>query len=426
MLQRFNELADQLAERMAGSSDTAALFHQIQSDVIRAKRDELENVVCAAYDVLGRMQIESESRLAFPDRSAHLVLATDLLIRRARLPAILFRFDQDPDAMKTIAAVQESEGPVRAFASSSDWYQEITGVVHYLGPLLGCLSPRLWCFPASRPMAVIRFSLGRDINGLRNSPMELMQLLPGFGRDEPIPPVAPMSTSCRRAIDWWVTRLSQMFGYLLDPTTFKDSQGHYDHHDHQHWMLTIGQVFGLSTALQTSGRNHSVQRGLMYTLLDTYADKIKEVQFDELCRHTYAKAAAERVRQRMPADVAEILMPVADRAVDALARVQEGFFIQQQRDDENINIGMPDGKIEQRTPERGTAMLLKVFRNATHGFGHRKGAKPKNMVEARLLAHHHGDLPPDIVFLPYLYLLDMLCSPQQVRESVARQVARPD
>src|SRR5258705_628601 len=165
-----------------------------------------------------------------------------------------------------------------------------------------------------------------------------MQLLPGFRRDEPIPPVALMSTSSRRAIHWWVTRLNQMFGYLLDPTTFKDSQGYYDYHDHQHWMLTIGQVFGLSTALQSSGRNRSVQRGLIYTLLDTYADKIKEVQFDELCRHTYAKATAERVRQRMPADVAEILIPVADRAADALAREQEGFFIQQQPGEETIKI----------------------------------------------------------------------------------------
>jgi len=275
-------------------------------------------------------------------------------------------------------------------------------------------------------MAVILFSLGRDINGFRNSPMEPMQLLPGFGRDEPPPPVILESTSCRRAIHWWVTRLNQMFGYLLDPTTFKDASGFYDHHDHQHWMLTLGEVFGLSTALQTSGRNRSVQLGLMYTLLDTFADKIKEVDFERLCTHTYAKERADRARQLMPADVAAILMPAADRAVDALARIQEGFFIRRQRGDENVAIRMPGGTIESRSPERATAMLLKVFRNSTHGFGHRRGAKAKSMVAARLLAHHHGDLPPDIVFLPYLYLLATLCSPQQVRESIARQVARPD
>lgn len=106
--------------------------------------------------------------------------------------------------------------------------------------------------------------------------------------------------------------------------------------------------------------------------------------------------------------------------------MQKGFFIQQQRDDDEVVLRLPDGRIESRSLERATALLLKIYRNATHGFGHRKGAKAKTIVDSRLLAHHTGELPDDIVFLPYLYLLDLLCDPKQIRSSIARQVARPD
>jgi hypothetical protein len=42
-------------------------------------------------------------------------------------------------------------------------------------------------------------------------------------------------------------------------------------------------------------------------------------------------------------------------------------------------------------------------------------ASPAQLVVAeRLLAHHTGDMPADLVFLPYLHLLDPLSDPQQV------------
>lgn len=424
----FVRLQEQLTARIAGSgdSDIAARFHQIQLNVMRAQRSELRQVVRDAYDLIGRMKVERETTVAFPHRSANLVTTTDLLIRRARLPGILLRFDQDQDTMANIKRLEAEGESTSYFATSTEWFQEVIGIVHYLGPLLGCLSPRFWCLPASRTKAVVLFNLGRDVSGFRHSPMETMQLLPGAGRDEPTPDIPMQSVSARRAIHWWVFRLNQMFKYLLDPTVFKNSEELYDPYDHQHWLLTVGQIFELTTALQASSRNRAVQRGLMYTLLDTYADKMREVDFERLCTLKYANGAANRVREAMPPSVAEVLMPNALRAIDALERMQIGFFIQQQRDDDEVVLRLPDGRIESRSPERATALLLKIYRNATHGFGHRKGAKAKTIVDSRLLAHHTGELPDDIVFLPYLYLLDLLCDPKQIRSSIARQVARPD
>jgi hypothetical protein len=382
MLERFGELEGQLAERtMNGQSDLAAMFYRIETDIVKCTTsDELVTVVQQAYENLGTVYLDSTGEFVFPHRTAHLVVATDLLIRRVRLPAIMFRFDQDPDAMRTISNIGDEGG---YFASSADWFQEIIGVNHYLGPLLGCLSPRFWCIPASRPPAAILFNLGRDIAGQRNSPMEPMQLLPGFGRQEPVPEVELTSTSCQLAVRWWTTRLNQMFKYLCDPTTFSNAHGVYDPYEHQHWLLTFGQVFGLTTALQASGRNHALQRALMNTLLDTYADRITQRRFDQLCTYNTAKATADRVRALMPENVAAILMPLADRAVDSLQRVQDGFFFRQQRGDNNVVVRIPgDERPHHRQPQRAAAVLLKVFRNATHGFGGMK-PNPENEREPR-------------------------------------------
>jgi hypothetical protein len=328
--------------------------------------------------------------------------------------------------MQTLTAVLRGPEPIRLFASSADWYQNVIGIVHYLGPLLGCLSPRFWCLPANRPLCAILFSLGQDVNGFRASPMEFMQLLPARGRDEPIPHVQLQPTSCRHAIHWWTVRLNQMFAYLSDPTTFNDAQGMYAPHEHHHWLLTFDRLFALTTSLQTAERDRTAQRALMCNLLDTLSDRIMDRKFERLCTLAFAKETADQVRQKMPKDVASILMPAADRAVAALAQAQDGFFIQKQRGDEEVSFRLTDGSWQRRSPERATAMLLKVFRNATHGFGHRKGARRKNEVDASLLVHHHGELPPDIVFLPYLYLLDTLCKPGEMRESIQRKVATPD
>jgi hypothetical protein len=404
-----------------------ASFHRIQFDLsTSATADQLVAVVGGTYDNLRQITVEATGELAFPNPGVSLLTATDLLIRRARLPAILFRFDQDPDVMTNMTSTEELEEGV--FASSAHWYREVIGLIHYLGPLLGCLSPRFWCLPTGRPPLAVLFSLGMDLNGLRNSPMELVQLLPGHGRMEPTPPVEIAPISCRRAIHWWSNRLNQMFQYLSDPTVFANADGVYDPWEHQHWLLTFGQIFGLTTALQTAGRNYSVQRVLMNTLLDTFADRIQtRRRFDQLCTYQTAKTIADRVRTCMTEEMAEVLMPVADRAVESLRRVEDGFFIRQQRGDANVLVRIPgDPRPHHREPHRASALLLQVLRNATHGFGGKTPdpADANGVVAERILAHHTGDMPADLVFLPYLYLLDTLSRPDEVRETIIKRASR--
>jgi hypothetical protein len=422
----FAELERLLAERMASGSDIAAVFHSIQADILKcATHQDLIAIVEQIFGYLQAIPMESTGELLFSHLTIHLVIATKLLLGRMRLPAILSRFDQDPDAAKTIAKLGDEGG---YFASSSNWFQDVITASHYFGPLLGCLSPGFWCVPSGRPPAAILFSLGTPIAGYRPTPMEPMQLLPHTGRDEPVPDVNLDPTSCRIAITWWTNRLNQMFGYLCDPTIFSNKHGIYDPYEHQHWLLTFGQIFSLTTALQTSSRNHATQRALMNTLLDTFADRVLDRRFDQLCTYDNAKEAAERAHTRMPPVVAKILMPLADRALDSLLRVQDEFFLRKQRGDNNVIVHIPGSERgHHKQPPRAAAMLLKLYRNATHGFGGlRKPQSDEDLIVERLLSHHTGEIPDDLVFLPYLYLLDVLCSPDKVRETIVKRARDRD
>jgi len=72
-------------------------------------------------------------------------------------------------------------------------------------------------------------------------------------------------------------------------------------------------------------------------------------------------------------------------------------------------------------------LLLKIYRNATHGFGGlRRPESEKDQVAEKLLAHHTGEVPDDLVFLPYLYLLDTLSHPDQVRETIVKRARLRD
>lgn len=187
-------------------------------------------------------------------------------------------------------------------------------------------------------------------------------------------------------------------------------------------MLTFGETFGLMTSLQCAGRDVTAQRSLMNNLFDLM-HRITGADVDRLCTLTYAKKKAAEVRAKMPESIAELLMPAVDRAINALEEIQKGFFIQRRRGDENLRLHLPDGSWEERTPERAVAMLLKLFRNATHGYGGKSGEVRKSEIDASLLAQYDGQMPSDIVLLPFLYLLDILCNPDRIRQSIARQAA---
>ena len=97
------------------------------------------------------------------------------------------------------------------------------------------------------------------------------------------------------------------------------------------------------TSLQCAGRDLTAQRSLVNNLLDL-TSRITGADVDRLCTLIYARRRADEIRaKKTPESVATLLMPAADHAVNALAEIQKGLFIQQLRGDDNVRLQLPDG-----------------------------------------------------------------------------------
>ncbi|WP_405183661.1 hypothetical protein OG225_40940 (plasmid) [Nocardia sp. NBC_01377] len=172
----------------------------------------------------------------------------------------------------------------------------------------------------------------------------------------------------------------------------------------------------------------SAQRILAFTLLGSFADRLLTPKngIEDLFKLSYARARFDEVRHAMPADAAQILLPAAQRALDALEAVRKGFFIAHQRKGGGVEIQMPNGPRRTYNFDDAVAKLMVVHRHATHGYG--RGTRPKSVVSAevteRLLAHHDGEIPDDLALLPYLYLLAALSRPEQIRNQIIDHVER--
>lgn len=112
------------------------------------------------------------------------------------------------------------------------------------------------------------------------------------------------------------------------------------------------------------------------------------------------------LRRDLSPDVGQILLPAAERAVRALAAVQDGFFLQRQLGASNVEFTDADGATKRLEPMVAAAEYIRLLRNATHGHGSNR-EEHKLRTDA-LLAHHDGTLPHDLGLLGYLYLLELL------------------
>ena len=147
----------------------------------------------------------------------------------------------------------------------------------------------------------------------------------------------------------------------------------------------------------------------MFSTMDTFENLLGRNILD-LCHPTQAARALSRLRETIPSAAQPVLLPAADRAVNAVAAVGAGFFLTDRED----RIDRGDGKFPM-TRDDATAQLLKLLRNATHGHGPQKGGKRRMDMSNQLLARHDGNVPSDVALLGHLYLLELLSEPDRLR-----------
>ncbi|MDC8973991.1 hypothetical protein [Mycobacterium marinum] len=388
-----------------------ALLNLVQVDCASASGNEIPALADHYDREIDKLHNGSGDKL-FPNHGTHVVNFAELAYKRSKLAQILMRIDQDPPFSGDLASEKFGELPLGEIFNSNDGLLQSLRVGDmYIAPLLGSLSPGIWAVNCQRLFGSIVFSLGEVTAGLERSPAEPLQLLPHTLSEAPGSStlVSLPRKSCAQAIDWWSHRLDQMFEYLTNPIIFADHHRYYLPYMHQNWMMTIEQMFRRIASIHTSHRDSNAQLVLMFSVMDIFGDRVTE-EGQKLYKPARAEQALATAQNGMPPRVADLVIPKAVRAANALRAVQDGFFIKNQRKTTSVKLVNDRGDTESWDMGTATQRLLRARRNAVHGFG---GLKNIADDAVRILAQHDGNLPQDLVDLPYLYLLEFLCSPEK-------------
>lgn len=403
-------------------NDLTPVFYRIQVEIVAARDADLVDAVRQCSAQLAALHFDDGSGPVFANRSVHLISIDRRIYARSRLPAILLRFEQDSSFIDDLQAGRGEElASQPAFASNEAVAGPGLLIDTYLGPLLACRAPDMWAVHGQRLHGTVIFSLGTAISGVKPIPSELLQLLPRRGPTQwPDRPESPSPKAWAEAIDWWALKLNQLLTYLSNPGSYRDATGHYLPYVHQNWMMNVEELFNRVASTMLAWRDSYATKILIFSTLDLVSEAFLGGDMSELCNPIRARKTLLQIKETMPAVVQEALLPNAEAAVEALSTIADGFFIKSYRETDTVDIVKSDKSVEHLEPNKAIAALLRARRNATHGFG----GKTSEERGARILAHHDGTLPHELVGLPYLYLLKVLCDPQNLQRRIEGQCRR--
>jgi hypothetical protein len=414
IVEEVNRLGKRAEE--TGNPADALAYSQLQTIVARSS--ELSDVVRDVYENLLQVGIVGNVReKVFTNAGVHVLRREPALIHRLKMPSVWLRVSADErlrlgdiSQIQAAAAVGES-----AFASSQGLYDGIYTLDAYIAPLLAALTPAVWSFHAARTFGTIIYTLGQPIAGTQGSAAELLHVLPSQGTYENMTIPAISAEASAASINWWAGKLNDLFAILGDPAIFSDRGGLYVPAKHLQALLTVEQLFRRVTSIQTSHRDANARRTLIFTVLDTL-ERLTGRQLPTLCSYAFAQKTLSLLTSSIPAQAAEVLLPAAQRAVSALKELQDGFFIMRHTGSSFIEWNDPRTGINRITPDQAAAQYIKVLRDGTHGHG---SNRPNQFARTNaLLTHHNGQLPHDLALLGYLYLLDILDRPGDLRASL--------
>jgi len=396
-----------LAERPGNFTALIAALSVVLASVPHA---HLAQATQDGYDTLAGLQLEADRGAAFPDLTARFIEFHPALMKRLALARVLMRIEEEPELLKT----RPSPAPGTT-AFGSGWHLTADLALTrdaYLAPLFLAASPWLWCFAFPRLPGVIQIDLGLAIVGRRGEASELLQSFfpPGVPTSVPRPALSGANT--RVTTEWWIAHLDQLLSHLTDFANFCDMSGAFVPRRLFEIIMSVEQLGRRIQGIFVHDRDVSTRNALTFDAFDTLQG-LAITNLYEGCKLSRATATLARLEQAIPGDVSSLLLPAARRAVDALQRMQQGFFLPSRTDGKTVRLPDRKGVDQERPIEEAVALYLKVLRNANHGFTPEQDANERR--DQILLMAHDGDVPADIAFLPYIYWLDVLANPETLK-----------
>ncbi|MEU9466943.1 hypothetical protein AB0D78_09855 [Streptomyces avermitilis] len=393
--------------------DVLSKLNWLHASMTLAKDDQFIEAACSAYESL-RAVNTSEGTPLFPDLAASFIRFDQALTWRAGLARVMVRIEEEPALLNTRPEQSDDQ---MAFGSATGILTDLSLTRDaYLAPLFLCHSPFVWAIVGARQQGVIVYSLGRPIRGREADAAELIQqFMPaGPATFASCPPftAAQMATT----LAWWVKQLNELLSLVTDPATYANQAGDYSPRRQFEAQLSFEQAGRRIQAVLAHQRDQSTRQVLAFAALDTL-EGLGLVNFEQAVQLTKAEKILDRLGARLPLDVAEVLLPSARRAVNALRECQDGFLRNAYVSGGQVALPHRDGQRRVVTVEQATGQYLRVLRNAHHGFGGQNDAGRRR--DEVLLMSHTGNIPNDLVLLPYLYWLHALADPQILHSTLA-------
>lgn len=163
--------------------------------------------------------------------------------------------------------------------------------------------------------------------------------------------------------------------------------------------------------------SHSVALRAAYDALDCL-EGMGWNAFDNATNPRKVRKVLERLRETLPSPVAEVTLPLCERAARALEEVRDGFITRSRHYSTDGLIEMPGkGGPQNISWDKAVQMYIRLDRNSAHSFGKIE----EDPLDRSLLFVHEGVIPGDLCYLPFLHLMDMLVNCERLQVQLSKR-----
>jgi hypothetical protein len=362
-----------------------------------------------AYEALATLPSGDLPPPLLPELSVKFIGVSPALMKRLALARVLMRIEEEPELLTN----RPTPAPgTTAFGSGWHLTSDLALTRDaYLAPLFLAASPWIWCIPCARIPGVIVYDLGMAIVGRRGEPSELLQVFFPTGMLSGGQRPAITSTHTTAATTWWVDHMDQVLSQLSDLANYCDSSGVFVPRRLFETFMSVEQLGRRLQGILVHDRDSATRRALAFDAFDTLKG-LGVIDLFEGCKLSRAERVLASLQEEMSQDAAQLLLLPAQRAVEALRRLQSGFFLPSRTTGTTVRLPDRQGNDRDWPIDEAVALYLQLLRNANHGFTPERD--PNERRDQILLMAHDGDVPADIAFLPYLYWLDAVAHPELV------------
>ena len=220
-------------------------------------------------------------------------------------------------------------------------------------------------------------------------------------------PVDVSSQGTEAALRWWVARLNDVFGLMLDPTKYCDNAGVFVPSRQIGALMSVERLFqSVQSILAHSGRDAFVRSAMSFDALDVL-DGLSFGSWEQMVTRSKVEKQLETLASSIPEAARPVLLPRCQDALTALGEAAS-HFVPDWLEGDMVKLRAKNGGTQLVSKERAYAQLLRLTRNASHSY--RDHAEDAH--ELSIIACHDGEIPDRLADLALLHLLRFLDAPR--------------